>query len=326
MSAASLNILVCGASPDNQNRNVVLRQYVAEGFAQLPQVARAVSSPLEFAPARALELQPDVVVCFGSCMPDDAEYAALRRYCTQAGVPMVFWLHDDPYEFDYSYKISQVADIVFSNDRWCTEHYDHPFARHLPLAASQKAHWRPLNATGKDINVFFCGVAFDNRKRLLGDLRRTLGTHNALILGDGWPSDLDFCSNRRLPNDQLSDHYARSWITLNMGRDFHYANERFKLEPSTPGPRTFEAAMAGTTQAFFVESLEIADYYQPGSEILLYNSAAEFSRLMDQVLSERDSCLRIAEAAQQRTLADHTYQSRAGSILDAVAQWRATQR
>ncbi len=322
MSAASLKVLVSGASPDNQNRNVVLRQYVAEGFAQLPQVEQSSVTPLEFAAERASELQPDVVVCFGSCMPDDAEYGALRRYCTRAGVPMVFWLHDDPYEFDYSYKIRDVADIVFSNDRWCAEHYAHPFARHLPLAASRQAHWRPVQS-GKDISIFFCGVAFANRKRLLGDLRKTLHAHDALVLGDGWPSDLSFCSNQRLPNDQLSDHYARSWVTLNMGRDFHYANDRFKLEPSTPGPRTFEAAMAGTTQAFFVESLEIVDYYQPGKEILLYNSAAEFAQLMEQVLMDREACMRMAEAAQARTIAEHTYQERARQILDVVTEWKA---
>ncbi|WP_019303894.1 CgeB family protein [Xanthomonas oryzae] len=323
MSAFAQKVLVSGASPDNQNRNVVLRKYVTEGFAQLPQVAQALATPLEFAAERASELQPDVVVCFGSCMPDDAEYARLRRYCTQAGVPMVFWLHDDPYEFDYNYKIRHVADIVFSNDRWCAEHYAHPFARHLPLAASQQAHWRPVR-TDKDISIFFCGVAFANRKRLLGDLRKTLQSYDAMILGDGWPNELAFCSNRRLPNDQLSDHYARAWVTLNMGRDFNYANDRFKLEPSTPGPRTFEAAMAGTTQAFFVESLEITDYYQPNSEIFLYNSAVEFAHLMEQVLSDQLGCMRIAEAAQQRTIAEHTYKARAQKILDTVDEWRVS--
>lgn len=325
MSAATLKVLVSGASPDNQNRNVVLRQYVVEGFSQLPQVAQALATPLEFAPERANEMRPDVVVCFGSCMPDDAEYARLRRYCTQSGSPMVFWLHDDPYEFDYNYKIRNVADIVFSNDRWCAEHYPHAFARHLPLAASERAHWRPVRAD-RDISIFFCGVAFANRKRLLGDLRQTLQRYDATILGDGWPSDLSFCSNRRLPNDQLSNHYGRACVTLNMGRDFNYANDRFKLEPSTPGPRTFEAAMAGTTQAFFVGSLEITDYYRPGTEILLYNSAAEFSRLMDQVLSDRAGCMRIAEAAQSRTVVEHTYQSRAKRILDVVQEWRAAER
>lgn len=314
-------VLVTGASPDNQNRNVVLREYVAEGFAQVPGIAEVVNTPLEHAAAHFDTLRPELVLCFGSCMPDDADYALVRRYCDRASVPLVFWLHDDPYEFDYQYKLRDVADIVFSNDRWAAEHYDHPRAYPLALAASVAAHRREIDGR-KDINVFFCGVAFSNRIRLLRDLASTLAAEQATILGDGWPADLPFCDNRRLPNDTLSAHYNRAWLTLNMGRDFHYANDRFKLEPSTPGPRTFEAAMSGTTQLFFVESLEITDYYMPGKEILLYNSVAEFKVLVERMHDDREACLQVARAAQARTQRDHTYRNRAEEILARVAAAR----
>ncbi|MGA0588044.1 CgeB family protein [Dyella sp. KRB-257] len=314
-------VLVCGASPDNQNRNTVLRSYVVEGFAQLQGIELVYNVPLEYAAEKSWGVRPELVVCFGSCMPDDADYSHLRSYCNKTGTPMVFWLHDDPYEFDYNYKLSGVADIIFSNDRWCAEHYDHPNTYHLPLAASETFHYRKIDVTAKNVNVFFCGVAFANRVRLLRDLAKPLAEMDATILGADWPaSELPFCRNTRLPNAQLSDHYARSWITLNMGRDFHYANDRFRLEPSTPGPRTFEAAMAGTTQAMFVESLEIMDYYQPGSEFLLYDSVAEFTRHMAEMTRDRQRCLSIAQAAQQRTLRDHTYKCRAETMLRQVSQ------
>lgn len=321
MNTSSVRVLVSGASPDNHNRNTVLRSYVAEGFSQVLGSSLVRSCALERAAEVAEVFGPQLVLCFGSCMPDDANYSSLRRWCDSNGACLVFWLHDDPYEFDYSYKLKDIADIVFSNDRWCTAHYDHPWARHLPLAASKAAHWRDCGQP-KDISVFFCGVAFDNRKRLLKDLSSTLEKHEALILGDGWPADLAFCENRRLDNRELSDHYARALLTLNMGRDFHYANERFKLEPSTPGPRTFEAAMAGTAQLFFVESLEILDYYEPVTEILLYNSAREFAQLVDGLLAAPEECTSIARAAQRRTLAEHTYRQRAEVILAEVARWR----
>lgn len=316
-------VLVCGASPDNQNRNVVLRSYVAEGFWQLRGIESVVNVPLEHAATKASSARPELVVCFGSCMPDDADYSGIKRYCAQTGATLVFWLHDDPYEFDFSYKIKDVADLVFSNDKWCAEHYDHPRAFHLPLAASERAHWRPISAT-KDVNIFFCGVAFGNRIKLLRDLAKPLQEHGAVVLGDGWPeSELPFCRNQRLPNNELSDRYARAWITLNMGRDYHYANDRFKLDPSTPGPRTFEAAMAGTTQLFFVESLEIVDYYAPGTEVLLYNSVREFRECIEAMVGDRTRCLAIAAAAQQRTLREHTYLHRAQTMLQHVQEWQA---
>ncbi|RYE77617.1 MAG: hypothetical protein EOO80_10400 [Oxalobacteraceae bacterium] len=321
MSAPN-SVLVCGASPDNQNRNVVLRSYVAEGFAQVPGIRQVVNAPLEYAADKAWATRPELVLCFGSCMPDDADYGQIKRYCAQTGTPLVFWLHDDPYEFDFSYKINGIADIVFSNDKWCAEHYAHPRAYHLPLAASERAHRRAIGPS-KDVSIFFCGVAFANRIKLLRDLSKPLQAHGAVVLGDGWPeAELPFCRNQRLPNDELSDRYARSWITLNMGRDYHYANDRFKLDPSTPGPRTFEAAMAGTTQVFFVESLEIVDYFTPGSEVLLYNSVKEFTDCVSAMLSDPARCLAIAEAAQQRTLRDHTYLRRAQTMLAYVERWR----
>lgn len=311
------HVLVTGASPDNENRNTILRNYVADGFREvLPGAVTHV--PLEVALTAAKQHRPSLIVCFGSCMPDDADYLALRHHCDVTGAVLAFWLHDDPYEIDYSYRIDGIADLVFSNDRWSAEHYSHPRAYHLPLAASRAAHWRPIGPA-KDIGIFFCGVAFGNRIRLVKDLRHVLQKHDTRILGDQWPDDLPFVRNRRLSNEELSRNYARALVTLNMGRDFHYANERYQLDPSTPGPRTFEAAMAGTTQMYFVESLEIEDYYVPDKEIVLYNSVAEFERKLEALLHEPSRCTAIAASGQARTLADHTYANRARSILDAVA-------
>lgn len=319
------HVLVTGASPDNENRNTILRNYVAEGFREVLGSGAVTHVPLEVALPAARRHRPDQIVCFGSCMPDDADYLALRYHCDATGTILAFWLHDDPYEIDFSYRINGIADVVFSNDRWAAEHYNHPRAHHLPMAASRAAHWRPIRQS-KDIDIFFCGVAFGNRIRLLKDLKHVLQKHVTRILGDQWPKDLPFARNRRLSNDELSRNYSRAQVTLNMGRDFHYANDRYQLDPSTPGPRTFEAAMAGTTQMYFVESLEIEDYYVPDKEIVLYNSVAEFTRKLEALLHEPSTCLAIAAASQARTLADHTYANRANAILDTVATYCQEQR
>jgi len=313
------SVLITGASPDYGNRNTVLRGYVAEGFRKELGENAVRHVPLEVAVATVNAERPGLVLCFGSCMPDDADYLELRRVCDRHGSILAFWLHDDPYEFDYSYRINGLADIVFSNDRWSSLHYANPNTRHLALAASREAHWRPVGSP-KDIEVFFCGVAFGNRIRLVRDLKAVLSRFDTRIRGDQWPeAEFPFAKNQRLSNDELSRNYARSMVTLNMGRDFHYANERYKLDPSTPGPRTFEAAMAGTTQMFFVESLEILDYYVPDKEIVLYDSVSQFEQKLDWLMQDHEACLSIARASQARTEADHTYQNRARSVLAEVA-------
>ena len=312
------NVLIVGASPDRTNRNTTLRQYVVEGFQQLLGSDNVTHGPLELAAEITRERHPNLVVCFGSCMPDEADYSELRYACDKSNSILAFWLHDDPYEFDFSFKVCRVADYIFTNDKWASLHYNHERVFHMPLAASKAAHWKPLSEI-KDVDIFFCGVAFPNRIRLVADLRKVLAKYNTIVLGDQWPcSQFPFATNMRLTSQALSDYYSRSRLTLNIGRDFHYANNRYKLEPSTPGPRTFEAGMAGTTQLYFVDSLEILDYYVPNKEIILFDSVVELEKIIanfdDGLISAND----IQAAAQARTLNDHTYLQRAISIIGSI--------
>jgi len=126
---------------------------------------------------------------------------------------------------------------------------------------------------------------------------------------------LTIAKNERLSNTELSNLYARSTITLNMGRQFNLANDKFLLDASTPGPRTFEAAMAGTVQCYFIESLEMTDYFDDGKEIILFDSPNDFALQVERLIDEPGLAKRIAIAAQERAMRDHTYEERCKKIL-----------
>jgi spore maturation protein CgeB len=314
-------VLVCGASPDSINNNAQLRRYVGEGFMELLGDALVRTCSLEVAEYVAKEFAPHLIVVFGSCMPAVSVYHGLKNFCLRNDACLTFWLHDDPYEFDFNYKILDDADLIFSNDRWAVSHYQHPHVYHVPLAASKSDHFRQLRAK-KDREVFFCGVGFSNRVALLRDCAASLAGVNVEILGAEWPSDLAFARNERVENLALPGYYANSLITLNMGRRFNLANARFNLDASTPGPRTFEAAMAGTVQCMFVEGLEIYDYFDPDEgEILLFDSPMELRRHIDMLRADPAAATRMAGAAQQRVLREHTYANRAAQILEFVRNY-----
>ena len=308
-------VLVTGASPDHLNRNTVMRDYVAEGFRQALGAPAVENTPLEFAPTDLAEFDPDLVLVFGSCMPDNCDYGTLRAGCDRRGILLAFWLHDDPYELDFNYKAIETADLIFTNDKWAREFYDHPACYHLPMAASKAAHHRQVNEH-KDIDLFFCGVGFENRRRLFSDLKPVLSGIDIRVLGDEWPADIPFAVNRRIDNQELGDYLTRSKFSLNIGRHLHLANDRYRLDPATPGPRTFEAAMAGSAQIYFVESLEIEEYYTDGEEILLADDVKDLERILERYLDAPQDIAAIGKAAQQRTLREHTYQHRASRILD----------
>lgn len=116
-----------------------------------------------------------------------------------------------------------------------------------------------------------------------------------------------FCKNERLPPEKLPEYYGSSAVVLNLGRDFHYANAKYLLAPSTPGPRTFEAAMAGACQFLFVNSLEVLDYFRADEEIVLFNDPAEFEARLAALLADNEARRQIGAAARARCLRDHTY-------------------
>jgi spore maturation protein CgeB len=247
-------------------------------------------------------------------MPDQSVYLSIRKICSQKSIPIVFWLHDDPYEFDYSFKAEEVADWIFSNDLWSSMHYQHEKTFHLPLAGSPAAHYRPWQDR-KTHDIFFCGVAFPNRIQLIADLSKILEKYSSYICGKGWPIESSYCQNVAIQNEALPDAIAASLVTLNIGRHFNLANDRFLLDASTPGPRTFEAAMAGTIQFYFADSLEIEDYFVPNQEILLFDDPKTFERQLQRVVDDSIFAKNIAIAAQERALRDHTYEMRCRKLL-----------
>jgi spore maturation protein CgeB len=314
ISARPPRVLIVGASPDILNNNAVLRANVLRGFAELLGPEAAAQCPLEAGIQSIGLFRPDLVVCFGSCMPDICYYGPIRDLCDHLGIGLAFWLHDDPYEFDCGHRAAEVADWLFSNDRWATRHHAHPRVYHLPLAGCPEVHQRPWQEV-KNHDVFFCGVAFDNRQQMLRDLQSLFGSIRCQILGADWPKDIHLAENRRLGCAQLMDHYAASWLTLNIGRSLQLANVRFQLAPSTPGPRTFEAALAGTVQLYFADSLEILDYFEADEEIVLFDDPESCAKQVAALLADPERARRIAEAARAKALREHTYAHRAASLL-----------
>jgi spore maturation protein CgeB len=312
-----MKVLITGASPDNINNNFIMRNYVSEGLEEVFGESNVKNIPLQFCDKILSENRFNIIIVFGSCMPDNCYYGYLNKEANSTGAKLIFWLHDDPYEQDFNYKVLSLADYIFSNDKWATQFYRHENCFHLPMAASRKSHYRPIHANWK-FDLFFCGVAFQNRVQLIRDMSPILKSIECCIKGQDWPRDLYFCSNERIPNKELPDYINSSKFTLNVGRHLSLGNDRYKLDASTPGPRTFESAMAGSAQLYFVESLEIEEYYQADKEIILFDSIRDIKNIFEKFLDEPQSIVDIATNAQNRTLEQHTYKHRILTMLNII--------
>ena len=312
----AFRILVTSLLAHRLNSNAAIRDYLAWGFSEILGPSAVGTCPLETADAEIRAQKPHVIVAVGSLASDTTDLRRLRRAADAAGAALAFWLHDDPYEFDYSFKADGCADLVFSNDAWAVPHYSHPRVHHMPLAASRAVHYRPLAPMDeRDLTLFFCGVAYSNRIDLLRRAEQVLSGQRVAILGSDWPPDLDMAENRRLSPSQMADHARRSKLTLNIGRDLNIANRRLALPSSTPGPRTFEIALSGSAQIYVVSSLEIEDYFVPDREIILVDDVAGIGRAIERARDEPEAILDIARQGQARALRDHSYADRARRMM-----------
>ena len=313
--------LVVSGSPDHLNANAGLRPYVVDGLREALPEAMALGVPYELGVAAVTQWQPQLVIVFGSVIMDTSDFAALAQACRRHGSRLVFWLHDDPYEFDMNERVYPYAAAIFSNDLASVDHYPPQLpVFHLPLAGSRLAHWRavgPRSAPG----LFFCGHAFENRQAFFGSLCEadSAAAPRMQIFGSGWDTRrVPGAIAQTLPNAALPDYYASAVAVANLGRDLNLANRRFSIKASTPGPRSFEAAVAGAAQIVLTDGLEITEYFEPGRELLIAHDADGFLAHWQMLLGDPAASQRIGERAQRRALTDHTYACRARALLQAV--------
>lgn len=310
-------ILITSTMPDNANSNLSIRNYLVEGFRN--EFNDIIIESVSIDSISAINIHGDYIffVAVGSVLQDNANLVLLKKIAESLGAPLIFWLHDDPYEFDYAYKAEGLADLIFTNDKWALEHYQHPKVFHLPLAGSKSVHYKPISAE-KKYDAFFAGVAYPNRLSFFKNIEKNVFGYDIKVLGDWWPEDMMYCKNQRVSAQEFANYASQSWFTLNLGRDFNLANKSYELVPSTPGPRTFETALSGSVQLYFADSLEVLDYFDLNQEILLFDSFRDINRYFEMIGDAPDELIDIAEKSQKRALLEHTYESRARNIFETV--------
>jgi spore maturation protein CgeB len=313
--------LVVSGTPDEVNSNAALRDYVVDGFREAFPDASALGVPYAMADIAITQWKPQCVIVFGSVMLDSTDFVPVAQAVEAIGALLVFWLHDDPYEFDMNERVFPFAKAVFTNDLASLDHYPSTLpVFHLPLGVSPLAHARKVQQRSSP-GLFFCGQSFGNRERFFRSIVRRAGSRGSTIqiYGNGWnTAELPQALNQRLPNSVLPDYYASAVAVANIGRSFNLSNRRYAIKPSTPGPRTFEAAGAGAAQIALTDGLEITDYFEPDREFLLAQDEDEFFEHWTRLLADPEYSMRLGAAAQCRALAEHTYAARAKSLLGSL--------
>jgi spore maturation protein CgeB len=313
-----MKFVVCTGHPLESQANAQVRQSVMDGLISCFGGGNVTAANISGAASVVASLRPDIVLGLGSYLPETTYFGEVSREARRIGARTVFWATEDPYEQDASYRIERDFDALFSCDRWGVNFHRHRHAYHLPLAGCGIRHYREYGETAdRPIDLMFCGVAFSSRKEIIEELRPSLSGLNISVVGPGWGQFGFGFSDRRIEKDQLIELYGHAKIVLNLGRSLHFENQRYMIVPSSPGPRTFEAALAGTVQFFHEDTYEIRRYFA-ADEVPSFSNKLEFDRLLKRYMDSPALRHATARKAQARALAEHTYARRMVTMMETL--------
>lgn len=172
----------------------------------------------------------------------------------------------------------------------------------------------PVPAFAADLS--YLGTYAADRQEALARLflkpARQLPDKRFVIGGAQYPADFPWGSNiffvRHLPPADHPAFYASSPLTLNVTR------AAMASMGYCPSGRLFEAAACGT--AVLSDTWEgLSGFFEPGREILVAETTEE---AIEAISRPREEIARIARAARERTLAEHTAERRARELVELL--------
>lgn len=256
--------------------------------------------------------RPDLVVVSGSGVVSPEAVERLR-----SGRPgrWVQLLPDLVPDFDAASREAMAYESVFVGATGLTAALDKYGVKHthyLPLGCDPSVH-KPLRARGPfRANVVFAGAATARRESLLSELVE----FGLALWGSGWrkTSLKDYCRGE-LPNaEDFVRAYAGATVAVNVHRS---SAESRGGDSSGVNRRTFEVAAIGVPQVVDARG-DLDRHFDDGSEVLVYTDASQLKGQVKRAIQEDRYRERLAAAARQRALRQHTYMHRMHDMLQVL--------
>ena len=310
-------VLVTCGTPDALNTNQRLRKNITHGFTELG--IRGIELGIDQVPRMLEDKNIELLLITGSIADASINLNHIVRVARLRGTLVAFWMHDDPYEFDFHWRLRDLDCHIFSNEPNCIDAYPRKCCvQPLALAASPLDLVPRQNnkSRAKRYDLGFCGVAFPQRITIMRQLKEA--GFSIACWGDGWPSELNGSTNKRLGPIGLEILYSDCQFVLNLGRDINIANQHHQIAPSMPGPRTFETALHGVVQLYIGQSPRIKRFYGPKEGVLQVDSIKEVAENLNRAKADPLWLENLGKAAATHTKHHHLYRHRCHDLLAAL--------
>jgi spore maturation protein CgeB len=270
--------------------------------------------------ARARDFKPDLVFALAQSPLAPPLLKALK-----AEVPLVaYWFVEDFQVLTYWQDLAPGVDVFFTLQK---EPFFSELKRRgvmnyacLPLAADLEAY-HPLALSPEEKRRFgsalsFVGAGYYNRRQFF----QGLTDFDFKIWGSEWqlhsPLGLHIQDQAaRVSEEDCTKIFNATRINLNL----HSSPFHTGVNPQGDylNPRVFDLAACGAFQLVDWRS-QLPDFFTPDKELATFTSLAEAREKIAYFLAHEDERQRLAWAARERVLKEHTYARRLAAALEII--------
>lgn len=236
----------------------------------------------------------------------------LMKQLHNRGIWTVIMSLDDKHQFSYpidqvtgeshQLRVARQADLY-----WTTWKAGTQIVKQIggnPWYSGEAANpdfYRPLGLE-HDIDVVFVGANYGYRGHFVNHLlKRGISIER---YGYGWP-------NGSVSSEEMVRLFNRAKVVLGFGGVGHMTEVKHLKG------RDFEVPMCGSLYLTSYNP-ELCDFFNIGREILCYSSLEECEELIVWAIQNPDDCQTIRKAARQRSLQEHTWETRLKLMFDVL--------
>ncbi len=255
------------------------------------------------------------------CLDGQRLHEGLLRRVRGSFRTMVLWLFEDPFMLEYNLQNTDLFDHILTNDPACVASYGGK-GHYLPLAASNRFHYRPIKPDGElDYDIFFAGTMWPNR---IASLRRIMNAFPDARLKlvcptneylPPLPSDLARLAIQwPISHESFIDFANASRVTLTMFRD--YASHGDVGQATAPGPRLYELGLSGTAQVVECGDAMDGAHFAAVGGVDVVRDAGQLVGRISRLLENPELRAERALRTQQQVAGSQLYTHRLQQISD----------
>jgi len=262
--------------------------------------------------------EPDIVFCI--TMTTELWLETLEIAQKTSHAIFIHWGTDDSWKYEpCSRLIAKAFDVMATTYTSAMDKSVRDGLGNFMMtqwAANSKSMNNPLPSSQCRYKVSFVGSAYGNRLKWIDDLKKA--GIEVDCFGYGWPAGA-------IDADDIPGIMRESVICLNFGDSGVVWNGLLPERSRQIKARVFEVPGAGGL--LMTESAEnLSDYYLPGQEIIVFDSLEELIDRIHELLEKHDKRDQIAKQGYERTMLEHTYETRFKSLFASAEKIKKTHK